>query len=145
MYVRAEVCRYGAGSVQSNTAADTTGMGLGFVGQYYQLYSANRAGLMALYRPTSQLIFETRGGTPLATGDAIGKRLGEEMPQGSHAMTSVDTIKVSDSPPAVLALVTGTITLGGETNGLPFAQTFLLIAEPTGAYCSNDVLRFNTG
>ena len=66
-------------------------------------------------------------------------------------MGSIDAVQIAEAPTGpgnaimatVLLLVTGTFTIEGESNGLPFAQTFFLCGEQAGAYCSNEVLRFN--
>lgn len=152
MYVRAEVARFGssAGTAPQNAAGDKTGMGMAIGQQYYSLYSSNKAGLQGLYRPSSQLAFENK---PLATGAAIAIQLAEVLPPGRHAMASIDALQIAEAPcgpgnailATVLLLVTGTFTIEGESNGLPFAQTFFLAGEAQGggAYCSNEVLRFN--
>lgn len=147
--MRAEVARFGAAAaVPQNVAGDKTGMGMAIGQQYYSLYTSNKAGLQGLYRPTSQLTFETK---PTATGAAIAQHLAELLPPGSHTMTSIDALQIAEAPTGpgnsilatVLLLVTGSFRIEGENNALPFAQTFFLAGEQSGAYCSNEVLRFN--
>lgn len=151
MYVRAQFDRHGPGAAPQNVAADGTGMGAGFLGQYYALYAANRPALAGVYRPTSQLAFENR---PVATGDAIARHLADSrdaagdavaatLPPGTHAVTALDAAQVSAAPPTVLALATGTFAIEGQKFPMNFAQAFVLVADATGAHVSNEVFRFN--
>ena len=152
MYVRAQFDRHGPGGAPQNTGADGTGMGAGFLGQYYGLYAANRPALAGVYRPTSQLAFENK---PVATGDAIARHLADSrdaatgetvpatLPPGAHSVTALDAAQVSGAPPTVLALATGSFAIAGQQHPMNFAQAFVLVADATGPHVSNEVFKFN--
>ncbi len=68
---------------------------------------------------------------------------------GERRIATLDALALGSGTPtasAVVALVTGTIVLAGETNGLAFAQLFVLLNEPTlGSFCADDCFQLNYG
>jgi hypothetical protein len=64
-------------------------------------------------------------------------------------MMSLDAIPVVVAPVgtvtyAVVCLVSGSLTLDGERNPLPFSQAFVVVVDGDAPSCSNDIFRFNT-
>ena len=125
-------------------------MGMGFTQQYYTLYHQNRAALSGVYHPTkSQYTFE---GKKALVGQAeIAANL-PSLPNGTHAMSTIDAITAVEAAapvnglgPAVLTLITGKITLENEANFLPFAHAFFLAVEGGAPFCANDAFLFNYG
>lgn len=121
-------------------------MAQGFLTQYYTLYASNRAALANVYHAAkSQLSFEGQGFVGAAA--IVGKM--PTLPNGRHEMATLDAVTCLDAGvaggvgPAVVALVTGKITLEGEANPLPFGQAFLLAVEGAAPFCANDIFAFN--
>jgi hypothetical protein len=128
---------------------DQTGMGKGFVTQYLQMYSSNRALLASVYHDSkSQLTFE--GQAPLVGRAAIVAKL-PELPPGTREHDTCDSIQVlaaaapgaAPAGPAVVALVTGRILLEGQTNPLAYMQAFFLAVEGGQPFCANEIFYFN--
>jgi hypothetical protein len=152
MYVKWDACRFGAGKAAFNDQ-DPTGMGKGFVQQYYKVYQENRAGLSGLYRDTSVLIVEGRryeGRAQITekltlTADKTDdkdKLVDRAMPKGKHSMDTFDSLQLA--PNCVVVLVTGRMLLDGEANPIAFTQAFQLMVEPgQPPYVSNDIFAFN--
>lgn len=139
--------RFGPGAAPQQVAGDTTGMASGFLQQYYTLYASNRAGLASVYHATkSQMSYEAVGAVGAAT---IANKLAT-LPSGRHEMHTLDAVTCLDAGapvngvgPAVVALVTGRITIEDQTNPLNFGQAFLLAVEGATPFCANDVFAFN--
>lgn len=152
MYVKVDAFRSvaaGAGRAALNDQ-DPSGMGKGFVEQYYKVYAAGRAGLAGLYRPHSVLVVE---GQRYEGRDAIMQKLtmtenrvekdkvvDKPMASGQHKMGTLDAVQLPD---CVVVLVTGMMLLHGETNAIAFAQAFQLMRDASGPYVSNEVFMFN--
>lgn len=146
MFIKTDICRFGVGATAQQLSMDPSGMGAGFVNQYYSQYHSNKASLVGVFGPKSQLSFE--GG--LFQGfDAISQKL-PNLPSGKHDIQSLDTCTVLEAPtapgapgPAVVALVTGNFLLEGEKNPLMFCEAFVLVVEGPNTYCANSLFRFN--
>jgi len=86
------------------------------------------------------------------------------MPAGVHEQETLDVVPIGEAstqppaPPArgrtqcdasathagtenMLLVVTGQITLEGQTNKLPFSHSFYLASDATGLYISNEMFR----
>ena len=72
------------------------------------------------------------------------------MPKGAHALETLDIVpfnKADGSIESIVVMVTGKITLEGQSNPLAFAQVFNLVPDPaTGSvFISNELYRFVYG
>lgn len=109
-----------------------------FVDSYYQMFDTNRSGLGALYRPESQLRFET---TSHQGPEAILKKLVElpfQMIQ--HSITLVDAQVTVDG--GLIVMVVGQL----KTDNDPiqsFSQAFYLKQIGDGLFVMNDIFRLN--
>ncbi len=147
MYIKMDIFRFSAGAAAQQTAADSTGMGMGFAQQYFSLLGAgNRAGLASVYTPKSQLSFESQ--TVVGSEQIVPKLA--TMPNGKVDIGTLDAAiaveagaPVNGVAPAVLVMVTGTFKIENEANALNFMQIFFLAVEGAAPYCANDVFFFN--
>lgn len=123
-----------------------------FLKPYYDAIAtaAGKASLTGAFRESSELTFESehfRGVAEISTklrgqADAEGRVFVKPVPEGGRNISTLDALQLGG--PAVVALVTGSLTLANESNPLPFAQVFVLINDAQGSYCSDDLFQFAT-
>lgn len=117
-------------------------VGVGFVGQYYQVFTANRAALQGVYRPTSLMTW-------------VGQQMqGVESIMGKFATLAFNQAQFKteeiDCHPSlsggVLVVVNGEVLLEGERHPLKFNDVFHLALDETGQwYISNQIFRIVGG
>jgi hypothetical protein len=138
-------------SVCKLTAKDPSGIAGQFLQFYYQTLATNKAALPQCFRDQSEMAFECEHyrGLKEITAKVTGQDGIRPLADGDRRVATLDAIALGSgtaAPSAVIALVTGTITLSGETNGLSFAQLFVLLNEPTlGSFCADDCFQLNYG
>ncbi|KAH9598429.1 Nuclear transport factor 2 [Trypanosoma melophagium] len=116
-------------------------IGTGFVRQYYEFFSTNRAQLAGVYRPNSLM---TWLGEQLQGGEAIMARfatLGFD-----EAQFKPEDIDCHPSVSGgVLVVVNGEVMLKGERHTLKFIDVFHLAQDGGQWYISNQIFRILGG
>ena len=145
MYIRVDIQRFGAGALAHNLSRDPAGTSGSFLQLYYQALAANKASLGGAFRDSSEMTFE---GEHFRGQKEILAKLGgtdgaKPVPDGARDVTTVDAVPLGGG--ALLAFVTGSITLQGELNKLAFAQAFVLASDASGSFCADDLFQFHYG
>ncbi len=113
--------------------------------------ASNKSALSQCFRDQSEMAFEGEHyrGLQDITRKVSGLDGVRPLADGERRIATLDALALGAGTPtasAVVALVTGTIVLAGETNGLAFAQLFVLLNEPTlGSFCADDCFQLNYG
>ncbi|KAG8348394.1 Nuclear transport factor 2 (NTF2) domain [Trypanosoma vivax] len=116
-------------------------VGTGFVRQYYEFFSKNRAQLAGVYRPTSLM---TWVGEQLQGGDNIMARFASL--SFNEAIFKTEDIDCHPSlSGGVLVVVNGEVLLKDERHPLKFNDVFHLASDGGQWYISNQIFRIVGG
>eukprot|EP01130_Rhizamoeba_saxonica_P004091 TRINITY_DN1683_c0_g2_i1.p1 TRINITY_DN1683_c0_g2~~TRINITY_DN1683_c0_g2_i1.p1 ORF type:complete len:123 (+),score=29.39 TRINITY_DN1683_c0_g2_i1:28-396(+) len=114
-----------------------------FVNYYYGQFDAgNRAGLKALYKPSSMLTWESQ---QILGADAISEKIvGLPFQSVKHRVVSIDA---QPSPGnGVLVFVSGELLIDESQNAIRFSQVFNLLPEGDANYwVQNEMFSLNYG
>nr|CCC92179.1 putative nuclear transport factor 2 [Trypanosoma congolense IL3000] len=116
-------------------------VGTGFVSQYYEFFSKNRAQLAGVYRPSSLM---TWVGEQLQGGESIMNRFANlSFDQALFKAEDVDCQPVLSG--GVLVVVNGEVLLKDERHPLKFNDVFHLAQDGGQWFISNQVFRIVGG
>lgn len=111
-----------------------------FIQHYYNTFDTNRPELASLYAEQSMLSFE---GEQFMGIQAIFNKY-NSLGTIKHVLKSIDVHPTIND--GIVCFVNGDLFIGEDTNGVKFAEVFLLQnGGSAGIYVHNDIFRLNYG
>eukprot|EP00357_Protocruzia_adherens_P035706 CAMPEP_0115020632 /NCGR_PEP_ID=MMETSP0216-20121206/30296_1 /TAXON_ID=223996 /ORGANISM="Protocruzia adherens, Strain Boccale" /LENGTH=122 /DNA_ID=CAMNT_0002392613 /DNA_START=92 /DNA_END=460 /DNA_ORIENTATION=+ len=118
---------------------DFVTVGTEFVNHYYQTFDTNRAGLSNLYTADSMLTWEDE---QFKGVESIMEKIGSlSFQKIQHQVFRMDFQPSIGG--SILVSSTGQLLMDEDSNGIPFAQSFVLNQANGAWYVHNDIFRLN--